>query len=403
MLDTKAHDHNATRDTVNPTTDPATDLAGSHRSRRLLFYTPSLGDGGAERLWASLASAFDSRGCDVTFVQDFEASESRHLLNASIPIHTLGRNHMQSINRLAGLLKEINADVAFSAVAGSNLKLITAQRLARTKTAIVQSFHGHDEWKTGWLSYLTARALPLTSRQAVRTLAVSETLRDELIAKWSAVADRTITMANPVYLPDNIDVPSRAGLSGRDPVILSVGRLAPEKDFATLVRAVAQLDDKNARLVIVGQGPEEDRLRNLIRELGIDNRVTLTGYISDPWHYYRNAKCFALTSTTESFGNVIVEALAHGLPVVATDTVGARTLLNAPALGERVALADTDQITSALSRALNEPGDPQPRAAFAQTHGFENRFVHYEQLVRDILKETSAATAEYAGAGDDSR
>src|SRR5487761_2594908 len=93
---------------------------------KLLFYIPGLVDGGAERLWACLASAFHARGYPVIFVQDFEASDNRASLDPAIPVFTLGASHRAGVHRLAEILQHEQPDVALSAVAGSNLKLLMA-------------------------------------------------------------------------------------------------------------------------------------------------------------------------------------------------------------------------------------------------------------------------------------
>lgn len=353
---------------------------------RVLFYAPSLGDGGGQRLWAALATAFHHAGYDVLFAQDFESDEASDLLDADIPRHTLGQNHARATYNLARLLKHTEPDVALSAIAGSNLKLITARLLARAPTKVIQTFHGHNEWQTGWLSYLTARALPITSRLCARTVAVSAPLKDQLINRWHATPKRTVFLPNPVFLPKAISVPNAAQLKARAPIVLAVGRLTPDKDYLTLIKAFARLGNTAARLVIVGQGPEEAAIRALISDLGVEDRVSLEGFVKSPWPFYQTAKCLALSSSSESFGNVIVEALAHGLPVVATDTDGPKHILSSPEFGRRVPIGDVDVFAAALSATLASPGDPTPRIHHAQSYSLSARLADYENLIADVMR-----------------
>lgn len=361
---------------------------------KLLFYVPSLGDGGGERLWAALATAFFQAGHQVIVAQDFDAEESRHILDPHIPVHTLGRSHVSSVRALTKLLQQSRPAVALSAIAGSNLKLLCARYLSGSGTAIVQSFHGHNEWRTGWLSYLTARALPITSRLAMRTIAVSEPLRDELIAAWRSAASTTITVPNPVLLPDRIDVPTAQQVAQRPPVVLAIGRLSKDKDFLTLVKAFAALDRSDTRLVIVGKGPQEDALRALINDLGISEQVYFEGYVSEPWPYYQKAKCLALSSPSEAFGNVIVEALAFGIPVVAADTGGPQQILTHPEFGTRVPPGDVLAMANALEKYLDAPGDPGPRSRHASGYALANRIQVYETLIEEILSSRPASATE---------
>lgn len=365
---------------------------------KLLFYLPSLGDGGGQRLWAALASAFHRAGHHVIFVQDFAATENRDLLDPDIALHTLGRNHLGSVGRLAAVLRETQPDVALSAIAGSNLKLIAAQKLSGVSTKIVQTFHGHNEWQTGWLSYFTARALPLTSRLSARTIAVSEPLKDDLVHTWKSHPGRTFALSNPVFLPSPISVPSADDLKSRPPVILAVGRLADDKDYPMLIEAFARLARPDARLVIVGKGPEEDNIRALISKHGLSDTVTLAGFVPEPWHHYEHAKCLALSSQSEAFGGVIVEALAHGLPIVATRTDGPKHILSSPNLGTLVPVGDAGAMAAALADALDAPGDPAPRLARANQFSMANRFPVYETLIDTVLETEKVKGGDHAHA-----
>ena len=363
---------------------------------KLLFYTPGLGDGGAERLWALLASTFKAKGYDVIFAVDFEAGDNRDLLDPDIPVVVLGRNHAKSVASLAGLLRRAQPDVALSAVAGSNLKLVLAKSMARTGTPIVASYHGYDEGQTGWLSYLTYRSLPLLSKRVARIVSVSRDLALTLVSKWGADPAKMETLPNPVFVPDGAPLPSHDELAERPPVVLAVGRLSPEKDFVTLIRAFAQVACSDARLVILGKGPDLPRLKAEIDRLGLTDKVSLPGYTTSPWDAYRTAKCFALTSRSESFGNVIVEALAYGLPVVSTACAGPVDILENGTYGRLVAIQDDAQLARAISDMLENPGDPRPRRKRADDFSFANRFPAYEALIANIRAEAMAASQRNA-------
>ncbi|MGL4397360.1 MAG: glycosyltransferase [Hyphomicrobium sp.] len=360
---------------------------------KILFYTHGLVDGGGERLWACLATAMKERGHDVIFAQDFEAEDNRHNLRADIPLHTLGRNHVTAVRELATLLENEQPDIALSAIGGSNTKLLAARKLARSSTRVVITYHGFREWRSGILSYITYAGLPLLSAEADRTVAVSNGLEERLIKRWRAKSDKTICIHNPVFFPTDAPVPTEAELLARPETFLAVGRLVPEKDFPTLLRAFARLDRPRARLIILGKGPEEKRLRAEITRLGLKDRVTLPGYSRDPWEHYASARCFVLSSVSEPFGNVVVEALAFGLPVVATACSGPQEILRHGEYGRIVAMGNELQLAHAMAAALDNPGDPARRRARADEFSFAARVPAYEQLIDDILSETAPRTA----------
>lgn len=354
---------------------------------KVLCYTHGLVDGGAERLWACLASALKQRGYDVVFVQDFEAEDNRSNLDPSIPLITLGRGHFRATWRLADVLRQERPDVALSAVGGCNTKLLAAIALSRSPTKAIISYHGYNEWKTGWLSWFTYLTLPLLSRLACRTIAVSEGLRNELVQRWRADPDRTVTIHNPVFFPNGIKVPSPQELAARDPIILAVGRMVPEKDFRTLVRAIKRVRTPGARLVILGKGPQQGMIAREVKRLGLEDRISMPGYNREPWSAYATAKMFALSSVSEPFGNVVVEAMAFGLPVVATACSGPLEILKHGRFGRIVSLADEVQLAQAIDDTLAEPGDPEERRKRADAFSFAVRVPAYTSLIDEVLGE----------------
>ena len=358
-------------------------------SKKILFYTHGLVDGGGERLWSCLATAMKKRGHDVVFAQDFEADENRTNLDSSIPLVTLGRGHFRAVKRLAELLRTEKPDVALSAIGGSNTKLMLAKWLARSPVKSIITYHGFREWKTGLLSLITYLGLPVLSALADCTVAVSDGLREQLISKWGARPEKTITILNPVFYPNAARVPSKAELEARPEVLLAVGRLVPEKDFITLVRAFARMDRPTARLVILGKGPEEAKIIAELNRLGIRHRVSMPGYSKEPWQHYAEAKCFVLSSNSEPFGNVVVEAMAFGLPVVATACSGPQEILRHGEFGRIVAAGNDLQLAHAMAGALDNPGDPAVRRKRADDFSFEVRVPAYEQLIAKVLGEVS--------------
>lgn len=364
---------------------------------KILCYTHGLVDGGAERLWACLATAFKQRGYDVVFVQDFEAEDNRANLDPSIPLITLGRGHFRATRRLAKVLRQEKPDVALSAVGGCNTKLLAAMALSRSQTKAIISYHGFNEWKTGWLSWFTYLTLPLLSRTASRTIAVSEGLRDELVQRWRANPDRTVTIHNPVFFPAGITVPSAQELARREPVVLAVGRMVPEKDFRTLVRAFKRVRTPGARLVILGKGPQQGMIAREVKRLGLTDRISMPGYSREPWSAYASAKMFALSSVSEPFGNVVVEAMAFGLPVVATSCSGPLEILKHGRFGRIVSLADEVQMAQAIDDTLADPGNPEERRLRAETFSFAVRVPAYTALIDEVLAERTVPAPKPIG------
>lgn len=155
----------------------------------------------------------------------------------------------------------------------------------------------------------------------------------------------------------------------RPPVILAVGGLRKVKDFATLLRAFARLKDRKARLLILGEGKERRHLSRLAQRLGIGDRLDLPGFVPNPYPYLARGRLLALSSVREGLGNVVVEALAVGTPVVATDcSHGLRVLLPKAGLGPLVPVGDPAALAAALAVALGQL--PDTGALMAATEPF---------------------------------
>jgi len=359
--------------------------ASSARPRTLLFYAPALLGGGAERVWARLASAFAARGDSVTFVVDFEATQSAPFLSRDVALEVLPHGHFQSTRALGRLIAARRPDATLSALAVANLKHAIAVTLAGRRDRAILAYHGFSESEPQLLSHIGYRLTPLLTRACAATVAVSASLRHDLIARYVVPERRIRTIYNPAA-PAPFPEPLSAGaLAARPKTIVALGRLVPDKDFITLLRAFARLDDREARLVILGEGPERGRLEAEAWSLGVASRVDLPGFEADVAARLDAARALALSSRHEAFGLACVEALAHGLPVIATDCGGPAEILVAPAHGSLVPVGDVEALARALRAALADPGDPAPRQARAREFSLEAARDRYDALIGDVV------------------
>ena len=352
-------------------------MSAQGNGKRILFYCPALTDGGAERVWALLARELAERGHEVRFAVDATAENGPDLA-ASVPLTVLGGGHFAQTRALRKLLGEFRPHVALSAIAASPLKLTLAAR--GMDIALVHAFHGFEEWRTGRLTHLTWRLLPWISRRAAAVVAVSGALKAALAERWGVEEGRLTRIYNPVCLPD--PPPDASDLRERKPLVLAIGRLSGEKGHGLLLKAFAQMRTPEARLALIGEGPRRAALEELAEHLGIAGRVTFAGWQADVWPWLKRAKALALPSRTESFGNVVVEALAAGLPVVSTDTPGPREILRGDErLGTLTPVTDAAAMARALDARLADPGDADLRQARALDFSASRGVDAWEKLI----------------------
>jgi glycosyltransferase involved in cell wall biosynthesis len=203
-------------------------------------------------------------------------------------------------------------------------------------------------------------------------IAVSSGVADDLALNLAMPRASINVVYNPVVSAELYrlanDSPEHSWLkSGGAPVILGVGRLEPQKDFATLLKAFAMLRQSyDARLIILGEGELRPALESLISSLGLDENVLLPGFVDNPYSYMRCSSLFVLSSVFEGFGNVLVEAMACGTPVVSTNCPsGPAEILEDGRWGQLVPVGDEVALAEAMALALQkmEKPDVETRAA----------------------------------------
>lgn len=359
------------------------------RGLGLLFTTRAFGGGGAERVWSTLADRFAARGDEVVLAVDIDGHRPRFADPENPRVIVFGGGHLGATLRLADLLRGFRPDVALAAISGSCVKLVAAALLTRSDVPVIVSYHGFDEYRTGRLAKLAYWGMPVINRRAARIVTVSDGLHREMIGRWGADPAKTLRIYNPATI-DLGDAAATAGdLARRPDVVLAAGRLSPEKGVDVLIEAFARVRRVGARLEIAGDGPERPRLERLVAARGLADRVTFHGHVDEIRPFYRRTRVLAVPSRSEAFGMVVVEALAHGLPIVASACTGPTEILDGGRYGRLVPIDDAAALAEGIDRALADPGDPAPRFERAAAFSFEAGFADWCALVDDVARRKS--------------
>ncbi len=314
--------------------------------------------GGAERLFVDLVNSLPAERVIVVMIDpeatepNFEDSLARHVEVIRLPVRK--RTSLLAVPRLSALFRKRKVDVVHTHMFWPNLYGSVAAALAGVPV-LVTSEHGMNKWKRRWHKWAEAEII---SRVAYRRLCVSrdilERRRDE-----DGVPDRILCLA-----PNGTRVPAEAVAVANGPVIIgSVGRLVREKDFPTLIRAVGKLHRQGirCRLELVGEGPSRGDIEATVRDEGIDELVTLAGSQKDVGAWLKRWSVFASSSVQEGQPVALLEAMAHGLPCVATDVGGVSQTLDNGSEGIIVPPDDADALAGALARLI---ADSELRSAF---------------------------------------
>jgi len=178
---------------------------------------------------------------------------------------------------------------------------------------------------------------------------------------------------------------------GQPGVVLGVGRLTPQKDFSTLVRAFAAVRRQcDLRLMILGEGETRGQLEDLVKELGLTESVALPGNTKNVFAYMSRCALFVLSSAYEAMPMVLVEALASGAPVVATNCMcGPREILHDGKFGRLVPVGNVPALASAIHQSLSEPRRPPPEAALRPFAG-DTVIDQYLRLITEVSEASHA-------------
>lgn len=358
---------------------PAATTRGGH----VALYMQSFAGGGAERVMVNLALGLAARGLRVDLI--VARAEGPYLPLVTPDIRLIDLQCRRSIASLPGLVRYLRRerpDALLSAMGGSNLIALWARTLARFRGRVVISVHINLSVHYWNATGLTAQVFPFLFRcfypTADAVVAVSHEAAADLKEAFGLPPEQVRMIYNPVITPalfEQAREPVEHPWFGpnQPPVVLSVGRLCPQKDFLTLIRAFAQLRGHTpARLVILGEGPDRALLEAAVAESGLGDSVDLPGFAVNPYAYMARAGAYALSSRWEGLPTVLIEALACGAPVVSTDCPsGPREILRDGLYGTLVPVGDVGALAQALHAALCGPGRAAPKeswAAFEAAH-----------------------------------
>jgi glycosyltransferase involved in cell wall biosynthesis len=342
----------------------------------IAIFMPSFRGGGAERAMLNLAEAFAAEGERVDLLVAQDEGAYRAGVPAAIRVVDLrARRVLAALPGLARYLRRERPRALLSALPHANVVAVWARALAGTGTRLVVSEHTTASLSAAHARQRRARWLPLFMRRAYpradAVVAVSDAACDDLARLIGLDRSRITRIYNPVVTPALIEAAARPPddpwfAPGAPPVVVGAGRLTAAKDFGTLIRAIAVLrGTREARLLILGEGEERAGLTQLVHDLALDEAVRLPGFSANPWQYMAHAAVFAQSSRWEGFGNVLVEAMACGAPVVATDCPGGpREILEGGRHGLLVPVGDAEALAAAIAQQIERPlrGQAQARA-----------------------------------------
>lgn len=333
--------------------------------KRFAVFAPDMAGGGAERAALQLAGGLASRGYPTDLVLASAVGPRMSEISEKVNVVDLGaRRVLTSLPALVRYLRTARPDGLVSVLDHANVVALWARRIARQATRVVVVEQNNLTSAAGHGKSRRDRLMPKVINRfypwADAVAAVSAGVLDDLKNHATAVEpDRFRVIYNPIVTDD---IPHRAEEPVDHPwfrdgghVFVAAGRLRPQKDFPTLIEAFALVRARrDARLLVLGDGPDRADLEKQISDLGLEEDVELHGYTDNPYAYFSKATAFVLSSRWEGLPTVLIEALSCGAPIVATDCPnGPREILAGGRYGHLLPVGDVAALAEGLEMALD--------------------------------------------------
>jgi glycosyltransferase involved in cell wall biosynthesis len=352
-----------------------------------------LNGGGIPRVMVNLANGFSKKGYRVDFV--LGKAEGSYLKHVSNNINIINLNVSRGFKCIPGLvryLKRENPQILFTANTHLNISAIIAYILANVgNTKIVVSEHADfykaQENRSFPLNYLNLAMAKMFYPKADKVVAVSRGVADSIKIAYRLDDSKILTIWNPV-ITDELYIqamkPVKHPWLNKDfPIIISTGRLTKQKNYPLLLKAFSRVKEKiDAKLIILGEGEDREKLEGLIRKLGLEKDVGMPGFVDNPYCYLKKADLFVLSSLCEGFAMVLIEALACDTKVISTDCpYGPKEILEYAGTGRLIPTDNEEALTDAILEELDNDFVKPNLDAFKRDKIVDS----YIKLFNDIL------------------
>jgi len=386
---------------------------------KILFLLPTYVFGGAERTFLNLLKGIDKNRFSICLVTSRDVYSYFQGLDIEkfIPIEDLGLapgfisfgRFIHDIKRVASLLKKETPDLAFGIMHYASALLVFAKKLFNIKVKVVASPRGplteylrHFEHKFFRKMYLKW-VFSFFCRHADGLVVSSTGMKEECIRDYRAIPERVEVIPNSIDINDikrkaeeeiDIDMPDcRSGRPAGFKFIVTSGRLQKEKNTPVLLKVFSELRKREeVKLLIVGDGSERKTLELLSHDLNIESDVIFVGYQNNPYKYIRKSDIFVHTCLFEGFANVIIEAMACGVPVIAVDCpYGPRDIVKHGGNGLLVPMNDEEALVDAILTLLHNrklrdliASRGTERAMDFSVHKMVENYESFLQQVQDV-------------------
>lgn len=341
--------------------------------KKISFFLPRILHGGLTQVMLTLASAIIDRGykVDIVTIHEQWPHQFDHLLPCDANLILLPESRpFLSIWPLANYLKKAQADVLITAGSSANNIASLARLLAQSPTKIILTEHSEPSADVFKSEKVSDRIIPFLMKRlyskADAVVAVSHNVAKDLSSFIKYPLEKIHVIYNPIISQKltklSFDDISHPWFSNKQtPIILFVGRLVEMKNIQLLLNAFSIVNESApSKLVLIGEGPEKEKLISLINELKISKNVLFLDYCINPYAYMRQSDVLVLTSKWEGLPTVLIEAMACGTQVIATDNLnGAKEILNNGKFGTLTPNNNAEMLAENIMKVITYGKQPE--------------------------------------------
>ena len=363
--------------------------------KRITFFLDALHGGGAEKAVVNLLKGLAQRDeFDLDLV--LATKEGPYLDIVPQEVRIVDLNAGRAVAATLPLIKYLKQNRPWAVIGNMghvNVVASIATKLSGIKTKLLlveQNTLSANPTKLK-RAKIVVRLMKLLYPSADAVAGVSAGVARDLERCLGLKENSVKVLNNPVVNEDlkaksQVEIDSPWFAANTPPIFLAVGRLNPQKDFPNLLNAFARVrKQQSARLIILGEGDERQVLEAIIADLGIGDDVLLPGFVKNPYAYMKHASCFVLSSQEEGLPTVLIEAMACGCPVVATDCPsGPDEILDSGVYGHLVPIKNSAALAEAMLETLKNPPNRELLTQRANKYSTENAVTQYLSLLDKV-------------------
>jgi glycosyltransferase involved in cell wall biosynthesis len=371
--------------------EAATKQMQKKKRKKILFLIPSLAGGGGEKILLTILAGLNREKFIPHIVLLERVIQYRGIMPEDVPVYCLNEEKEKKFFRSIFLLlfkiyPKLKPDIVVSFLEYANLVVLFSKKLSLYRFPVIICQHNFVSisLKHKRRNRLWPLIIKIIYPWADKIITVSKKMASDLINNFNMPRRRVQVIYNGLDLRSIERLMKQPGSTEGDktPAIIACGRLTRQKNYPLLLRAFANISSQvDSKLLILGQGEEKASLERLSLDLGIRHKVEFLGFKDNPFIYMANADIFVLSSDWEGFPNVILEAMACGVPVISTKChSGPDEIITNEVNGLLVPVGDINAMAQAILKLLK---DTQLRKKLSSSAGERVKKFSLDKMVKE--------------------